>query len=292
LFDEATKTCKPCHHKCVICKDATSYNCEKCIHPYVLKEDECVSCAECEAMDGFFCNKETNTCDPCSPKCQKCTGTADNCIECTPPRAYPPECKCPAGTFDNGGICVGCNYKCATCENREGCIDCIEGRGNPPQGPCPDGTFDGGYGKCIPCPPECKICTGPNYCIICENPDQRSPPNCKCPPGYRDAEDHIACEKLPEVPEIEDLIPVTPYNETAVVEVPIDPRSLSKNYEIGYGFYYRFMWRLPERIELSLSREKWLGIAGLSENGDYGKIENHGDRVLSMFSWPMATNGM
>lgn len=88
------------------------------------------------------------------------------------------------------------------------------------------------------------------------------------------------------------MIPVTPYNETAVVEVEIDPTSLAKNYEIGYGFYYRAMWRLPERIELSLTREKWLGIAGLSENGDYGKIANHGDRVLSMFSWPHATNGM
>lgn len=93
----------------------------------------------------------------------------------------------------------------------------------------------------------------------------------------------IQCEKLPELPEIEDLIPVTPYNYTPVVEVPIDPRSLSKDYEIGYGFYYRFLFRLPERIEFELPRENWLGIAGLSENGDYGKVENAGDRVLSMF---------
>jgi hypothetical protein len=47
---------------------------------------------------------------------------------------------------------------------------------------------------------------------------------------------------------------------------------MNSNYELGFGFYYRYLFRMPERVELSLSRENWLGIAGFSENGDYGKF--------------------
>jgi hypothetical protein len=47
---------------------------------------------------------------------------------------------------------------------------------------------------------------------------------------------------------------------------------MNSNYELGFGFYYRYLFRMPERVELSLARENWLGIAGFSENGDYGKF--------------------
>jgi len=40
---------------------------------------------------------------------------------------------------------------------------------------------------------------------------------------------------------------------------------------------------MPSRVELSLPRNEWLGIAGISENGDYGSSEEYGDRVLSLF---------
>ena len=43
------------------------------------------------------------------------------------------------------------------------------------------------------------------------------------------------------------------------------------------------MFRLPGRVELELARQNWLGIAGLSENGDYGSYANAGDRALSVF---------
>jgi hypothetical protein len=33
------------------------------------------------------------------------------------------------------------------------------------------------------------------------------------------------------------------------------------------------MLRLPERIELELPRKNWLGIAGISENGDFGPFD-------------------
>jgi len=43
------------------------------------------------------------------------------------------------------------------------------------------------------------------------------------------------------------------------------------------------MFRNPDRIELSVPRENWLGIAGLTESGDYGSDANAGDRKLTVF---------
>jgi hypothetical protein len=66
------------------------------------------------------------------------------------------------------------------------------------------------------------------------------------------------------------LIPVTPSDDKPAAEIDIDVTTLGADYEIGYGFYYRSLFRMPSRVELSLARENWLGIAGLTENGDYG----------------------
>jgi len=43
------------------------------------------------------------------------------------------------------------------------------------------------------------------------------------------------------------------------------------------------MFRLPARVELAFARENWLGLAGISETGDYGSMEKEGDRALSVF---------
>jgi hypothetical protein len=43
------------------------------------------------------------------------------------------------------------------------------------------------------------------------------------------------------------------------------------------------MMRLPGRVELSFARENWLGIAGMSENGDFGTSDAAGDRALTVF---------
>jgi hypothetical protein len=58
---------------------------------------------------------------------------------------------------------------------------------------------------------------------------------------------------------------------------------MDADYEIGFGFYYRYMFRMPETVELSFARENWLGLAGLTENGDYGTNTNAGDRSLTVF---------
>jgi hypothetical protein len=98
-----------------------------------------------------------------------------------------------------------------------------------------------------------------------------------------DGDDGISC--IPEViVEEEILIPVESNEEEPALEVDIDPESLSENYQIGYGFWYKFLFRLPSRVELESPRENWLGIAGLTEDYDYGASENPGDRKLAVFS--------
>lgn len=79
------------------------------------------------------------------------------------------------------------------------------------------------------------------------------------------------------------MIPTSPNDSGPALEVDIDISTFGDDYEIGYGFYYRYLYRLPGRVELSLARENWLGIAGLTENGDYGTFENAGDRYLTVF---------
>jgi hypothetical protein len=41
--------------------------------------------------------------------------------------------------------------------------------------------------------------------------------------------------------------------------------------------------RMPSRVELETLRESWLGIAGITENGDFGTYESAGDRALTVF---------
>lgn len=40
---------------------------------------------------------------------------------------------------------------------------------------------------------------------------------------------------------------------------------------------------MPKRVELAVARENWLGIAGISEKGDYGNFQEAGDRKLAIF---------
>jgi hypothetical protein len=105
---------------------------------------------------------------------------------------------------------------------------------------------------------------------------------CECPEGYSDGDDGESCEKTVVVEEVE-LIPVESYEADPAVSVEIDITSLTDDYTIGFGFYYKFLFRLPSRVEVSLPRENWLGIAGLTETGDYGASDAPGDRTLSIF---------
>jgi len=110
----------------------------------------------------------------------------------------------------------------------------------------------------------------------------RSGSACECQAGYMDDTNGIDC--IPEViVEDEVLIPVESSDPNPPVVVEIDPDTLSDDYSIGFGFWYKFLFRLPSRVELDLPRDNWLGIAGLTENDDYGASGAPGDRKLSIF---------
>jgi len=130
----------------------------------------------------------------------------------------------------------------------------------------------------------CATCDANNVCTSCKNADYRAVPNCECPAGWRDAEDGSSgCEEEPHPEGLSDLIPSTPYDESAAAVIDIDVSELPHSYEIGFGFYYRSLIRMPVRVELDLVRKEWLGIAGFSENGDYGRFDEAGDRALTLF---------
>jgi hypothetical protein len=97
-----------------------------------------------------------------------------------------------------------------------------------------------------------------------------------------DGDDGISCVEEVIVEE-ETLIPVETYDENPAVEIEIDPSTLDDEYEIGYGFWYKYLFRLPSRVELDSARENWLGIAGLTEDYDYGSSDKAGDRKLAVF---------
>lgn len=170
-------------------------------------------------------------------------------------------------------------------------MTCAGEREDVPDCVCPYGYYDEGVTACTICPASCVACTGYNKCTECNNSDERSGEQCECPEGYEDAEDGVACE-VTVIVEEEDLIPVESYDDIPPVQVDIDPSTLSDDYEIGFGFYYKFLSRLPSRVEVGLPRENWLGIAGITETGDYGNSEHAGDRVLSCFQAPWDSNGM
>jgi len=100
-----------------------------------------------------------------------------------------------------------------------------------------------------------------------------------------DAEDgSLNCVSEPELDTtMGDLIPSSPSDHNPAAQIDINPSDLGDDYVIGFGFYYRYLLRLPGRVSLSLARGNWLGIAGMSENGDYGTFSNAGDRALTVF---------
>lgn len=71
-----------------------------------------------------------------------------------------------------------------------------------------------------------------------------------------DGDDGITCVEEVIIEE-ETLIPVETYDENPAVEIEIDPDTLDDEYEIGYGFWYKYLLRLPSRVELSSPRLNW-----------------------------------
>jgi hypothetical protein len=47
--------------------------------------------------------------------------------------------------------------------------------------------------------------------------------------------------------------------------------------------WLRFHYRIPERLDINVARNSFLAVAGVSENGDWTKSQECGDRSLSVY---------
>lgn len=70
------------------------------------------------------------------------------------------------------------------------------------------------------------------------------------------------------------------------VEAPLD--DVRNVQEYSFSFYFRYSHFVPEARGVSWQRGNWLGIAGITETGDYSPT-GWGDRALALFNWPWNT---
>ncbi|KAL4499842.1 hypothetical protein ABPG72_015191 [Tetrahymena utriculariae] len=142
--------------------------------------------------------------DQCSPQCQTCFGSSDNCITCkytdqNPPnsdkcttcsinRSNPPTCNCTFQHIEINGSCqqLKCEKKCLTCDqSQSNCNECNIGRINPPICDCKHNYVENQDGTCSQCifgyyydytKNNCQQCS--NLCSTCQI-EQNSCTSCK-----------------------------------------------------------------------------------------------------------------
>ena len=146
------------------------------------------------------------SCRACNlANCLTCTGTADNCLSCPPPKIlYNGACytscpvatvngqctpNCPAGTFLSGNACAPCDSACKTCfGSATNCTSCASGlsQNGVCIDSCPTGTI-ASNGFCVNCDPSCKTCSlTPYSCDECASGFIRSGAYCikNCAAGF------------------------------------------------------------------------------------------------------------
>merc|ERR1712232_99108 len=147
----------------------------------------CVSASGIPFLDGNVCVDAcpddefplNGVCQPCSPICGTCIGSADNCLTCEQPRPFKVNgnsCtnECPDDTFLSGDECFDCSGNCATCDgpDSDDCLSC-NGTfslllGSQCVGQCPGGTVAVGGTTCVSCNPVCSTCSeSPDRCVTC-----------------------------------------------------------------------------------------------------------------------------
>lgn len=191
FFDESSGTqelheCVSCAPLCRECHGAKIEDCDVCEDGYYKTNNECrtcdINCLTCvnerthclSCHEGFYLEKETNKCQPCSEHCSKCEGpNEDQCTDCF------------EGYVEKDGYCRDCPsetyYKCPKCKKTKDGIKCTQ---------CPPGyglsedydgdaeTFDCypcSNGNCYSCPISsysCERCNEHYYLVSKEQCDE------------------------------------------------------------------------------------------------------------------------
>lgn len=67
------------------------------------------------------------------------------------------------------------------------------------------------------------------------------------------------------------------------VEVEVPENQVGDISEYGFGLWFRFQYRIPERLDINVARNSFLALAGISENGDWTQSQECGDRSLAVY---------
>ncbi len=179
--------CDPICLTCDVAQDPTG--CTSCPPGLNFTDGACV------CPDGTFYNETAEECQPCSPTCLTCNGTATFCTSCAPPATlFCNTCVCPSGLFING-TCGVCDTSCATCAaeyNPSNCTSCRDPTAiltsNPGCCICQNQREALNItGFCAPCHYSCASCSmagEPGACTSCDPSAIFSNGFCICPIGF------------------------------------------------------------------------------------------------------------
>ncbi|KAH8100328.1 insulin-like growth factor binding protein [Cristinia sonorae] len=216
FFLTSDGNCQVCQLGCTQCADGTG-DCITCKSGFTQDANDRTKCIPAQSQtsagttcpDGSFNNG--NTCTPCSPLCQTCSGpTSNDCIICGAGRvSLGGSCVSP----DGNGVCTGstmiadnnkhqcdsCPAKCTSCKipnfnvastvNQLQCTGCLPGfvlsQGKCVES-CPSGTFLDPRDNltCQTCDSTCGTCAGSStFCLTCANNQLASDGKCvaSCP---------------------------------------------------------------------------------------------------------------
>jgi len=183
--DGVIKACLPCTSNCSSC---TKEGCTACDDDFYFNEND-KKCYEADKCPYGYYNYEENqkkVCKNCTANCDICSNS-NECEDCdkdfyfhqADKQCYPAG-KCPTGFYSKNGekkTCETCRSNCAKCTNN---LDCLKCQNNYLLNhvsktchleTCPDSFYssvsDDKVDLCMPCKPNCQICTSENTCIEC-----------------------------------------------------------------------------------------------------------------------------
>uniref|UniRef100_A0A3Q3QHN7 Growth factor receptor domain-containing protein n=1 Tax=Monopterus albus TaxID=43700 RepID=A0A3Q3QHN7_MONAL len=162
--------CRRCDASCKTCFGPQALDCSSCFkgaNIYCLHKTLCNTC-----VTGYFLDQ-----DNCSPNCETCVDTSDNCISCSKGSyklfLHQGQCwsNCPEGFFETAeGSCEACDSSCRTCDGiKSQCLSCADGHyleSGMCRLNCSLRTYPADDGTCRRCPPHCDVCSDDRTCFM------------------------------------------------------------------------------------------------------------------------------
>ena len=204
-FDFETSHCLPCLTDCLTCRDRkTCLACKASF--YLVGDTSCVAvCPEHLMQDDEhqLCRSET-----CHETCKTCFGEEpDQCLTCYDDGVLlEHSCteNCPSHTYydEDSLSCQHCHDSCRSCAgpNQDNCLECPDGEflnHYSCMSSCPEGTFVLNDSECVSCPANCRECSSPAECLVCDDNFLREEEKCvdSCSKGF--TEDEQLCKPCP-----------------------------------------------------------------------------------------------